>query len=253
MRGIAILFSAVALFATAAEVRFAPDCSLEVSRWRTANPDWLEGQCPLTLSVNGLQHERSGIVLLFGDLSAAQGSYRSTMLRSVNGGTTWEEVMSPALASSVVAISFADSETGFALVGWVVEGPGELWVHRTPDAGETWLLVAEISKPHTLDLPTRLECATPLRCTVMLECGLSRRRHLLATLDGGRTWRSRGSGRLNAAPARSAGWTAVPIIETDETLRIERRGLTPNPTVLLPRFFRRAPDGDFESCSLEMR
>ena len=249
MRTIAVLAAAViSTVALAANITLVPDCGLELSRWRTNHPEWLEGACPLTLSVRGIKNERSGVLLLFGDMETAGGSYRSTLLRSSDRGATWEEVMSPVVASSVVALSFVDDDTGYALVGWEVEGPGELWIHRTPDAGETWFPVAEIGKPHPLDLPIRFDCPTPNGCTLSLECANTGRSHHLATADGGRTWHSRGSKGRPARRPHLGGWVPLVVTEAGQSLLLHSSEGVDSPAVL-PRLFLRRPDGILERCT----
>jgi hypothetical protein len=111
----------------------------------------------------------------------------------------------PALpASSVLSVSFPSPESGHALVGWVVEGPGEMHLFRTDDGGSQWERLSEVPKPHGLDALHDFACTDGARCQVMLACPERGEAagHAVTTSDGGRTWTSRAA-RLRRSEGES--------------------------------------------------
>lgn len=186
------LFLLVLPVEPASAVEFLPESSA-VAEWRKQVSGSLDAPCPVSLSVTGAHAFDDHTLLIYGDAAGGPGAYRSFSLRTEDGGSRWVEVLSPAPASSVLSVSFHSAESGHALVGWVVEGPGELHLFRTDDGGSQWERVSEVPKPHGLDALHDFACTDSARCRVVLEC-LSRGEgagHAVATSDGGRTWTSR--------------------------------------------------------------
>ena len=176
-----------------AVLRWLPDAATDFDEWLETDPGAAEDPCPLRLEASGIHAFDDREVLLYGHLDTAPGAYRSFLLRSADGGASWSEVMPPLPGSSVLDVSFTSPARGRALVGWVVEGPGQLWVYGTENGGRSWTRLAEVAKPHNLDLPMSLTCLDAQRCRLTLECvnapeGYG---HVLESGDGGRRWRVR--------------------------------------------------------------
>src|SRR5262245_14454896 len=164
MLALALLF---ALAAEVAQARFLPDTSPEFAEWRRSWSESAEGSCPFTLSLGGAHAFSAEALVVFGEISGGgPGAYRSFLLRSTDGGHSWHETLTPVLASSVSDLSFVSEREGFALVGWVVEGPGTLRLYHTSDAAAHWTFVSAVPKPHNLDFPAGFACSTPRRCQV---------------------------------------------------------------------------------------
>ena len=72
------------------------------------------------------------------------GPYYSLLLRSSDGGKHWHEVMQPVPGSEVVEIALVEAGDGWALVGWISEGPGPASLYHTTDYGESWELLSNI-------------------------------------------------------------------------------------------------------------
>jgi hypothetical protein len=190
---------AALLVAVAAEVgraaRFLPDTSPEFAEWRGYVADSRETACPFTLSVGGAYAFDAERVVMFGEIrGGGPGAYRSFLLRSIDGGRTWQETLTPVLRSEVIEVSFVSEREGFALVGWVVEGPGTLRLYHTGDGAAKWNFVSEVPKPHNLDVPIAFACSSSRRCQLDLECVYSEGAgHAVTTSDGGHNWRARAS------------------------------------------------------------
>jgi len=133
------------------------------------------------------------IVFLLGNLSGSGASVRSLLLRSEDGGKHWKEVMTPLHGSDVIEVLFVNKHTGWALVAWTTEGPGELFLYGTEDSGRSWQKLSDIPKRHYSGQPIRIEffdekngqiemlydCASPPTDGFVV----------LNTSDGGITWR----------------------------------------------------------------
>jgi len=135
--------------------------------------------------IHGVDAERA---FVFGNIRVGGHVMRSVMLRTANGGLTWDEVLPPYDQSEVVEVDFVGC-TGFALVGWVEEGPGDLTLLGTQDCGERWELLSELPKSHWSGWPLAMEFQDPFNGAVTLEYTDDEAgRGVLRTQDGGRTW-----------------------------------------------------------------
>lgn len=183
--------------------------------------------CPLRLELDGVHAIDANTALVYGDIDEAS-AFRSVLLRSADGGHSWKEVMKPVTGSTVLALSFPTEAHGFAFVEWIVEGPGDLLLYGTGDAGSTWDRVSEVPRPHNLDEAISYGCSSPLRCTVTLQCEHGGG-HIAETLDGGRTWRvSRASrnvsSRASVSQDRAGDGTAWRLANSsDSAIRVSRR------------------------------
>src|SRR6185436_16101431 len=109
----------------------------------------------LTLDA-GIYALSKDIVFLFGSLYNAPGTQQSTILLSDDGGKHWIEVMDPQKGSSVLDFQMLDTGEGWALVMWVVEGPGAPILFHTKDFGKTWMKLSEVPKPEWNAYPANM-------------------------------------------------------------------------------------------------
>jgi photosystem II stability/assembly factor-like uncharacterized protein len=128
------------------------------------------------------------------------------LLRTTDGGRTWNRVPKPPDAGNAVSsVDFVDQRTGFATSPRRC-GAG---LYRTDDGGESWRGVVGSCIPGLRAFSVDFRGARH----GFLAGGSLRRRVLLETSDGGRTWRRRSSERsLDAEP-----WTRV---EFDRSNRV---------------------------------
>lgn len=116
----------------------------------------------------------------------------SVLLRTADGGRSWDEVMKRVDGSAVARMCFLENQA-WALVQWEVEDPGEIDLYHSTDAGRSWSRVAEIPRENRTGRPTQMRFRSALEGAVTLE-------YLdleswepsaivtLATVDGGKTW-----------------------------------------------------------------
>ena len=133
------------------------------------------------------------VAYLCGGLRTGPGTLRSVLLRTENGGKTWEEVMPPAPGSAVRCFQMLDNGDGWALTLWEVEGNGEVQVFHTPDYCKTWQEPIEIEKEWYDGYPATMEF-TDSKCGKVHmvyddDTPENARVAILSTEDGGKTWK----------------------------------------------------------------
>jgi len=152
------------------------------------------------LEVNGLCAIDKDVAFLFGGVRVAAGTMRSFLLQTSDGGKSWHESMPPVLGSQLVDVAFSDSQHGWALAQWAVEGPGAPQLFGSTDAGKTWRELTYIRRsqghpsPGDADYHLRMTFTSALNGEIELaEPAVSDDQDLdietLATDDGGVTWR----------------------------------------------------------------
>lgn len=161
--------------------------------------DWMNEYANATgvrLELSGIHAIDGRVAFVFGGLEAQPGTLRSVLLRTADGGETWQEVMTPVTASKVQFVAFANRELGWALAAWTVEGPGRVVLHGSDSSGRAWTQLADIPRSSTWSYPVSMTFDDPSNG----EIGLSHgdignpddppRVELLATTDGGYTWQT---------------------------------------------------------------
>ena len=141
-------------------------------------------------------------IFLYGDLRTAAASIGTFILRSDDAGRSWTETMSPVEGSTVDGIVFSGRQSGWALVMWTIEGPGDVSLYRSRDGGKSWKKVSEIPKRHHWGWPNGFTFSDDRNGTVGMFYGDAAGPEIeglwvLKTADGGRTWR--GTRKLSGA------------------------------------------------------
>jgi hypothetical protein len=140
-------------------------------------------------------------VFLYGDLRTAAASIGTFILRSEDAGRSWTETMDPVDGSTVSKIVFS-GRSGWALVMWTIEGPGDVSLYRSRDDGKSWKKVSDIPKPHYWGWPDGFTFSDDRNGMVRMFYGDPAGPKIeglwvLKTADGGRTWH--GTRKLSGA------------------------------------------------------
>jgi hypothetical protein len=118
----------------------------------------MEDSCSLTLFVSGLHAGGDRELLLFGEVSAAPGTYRSFLLRSEDEAASWTEVMPPLPGSSVHDLSFTSPRQDLSMTvapdgaSWQVVEPEDwetLQILRLPADESAWTLMASLPRHYS--------------------------------------------------------------------------------------------------------
>jgi hypothetical protein len=147
-----------------------------------------------TLSV-GIFAITKDIVFLFGGIGDPSGGQQSTLLRSEDGGRHWLEVVNPQKGSDVIDFQMLDTGEGWALIMWVVEGPGAPILFHTKDFGETWTQLSQVPKPEWYAYPVNMVFFDGQHGQMEMNVvgGLNDRLAFMTTFDGGLSWEETGS------------------------------------------------------------
>lgn len=131
------------------------------------------------------------IAFLHGGLFAPAGYYRSLLLRTEDGGQTWQETLLPEFGSSVLRLHFLEGGEGWALLAWMVEGPGTISLYHTENFGQTWEKVSVVPKCFHDGWPTLFEFYDEFNGLIHMACESAypnSRVGFFTTTDGGLTW-----------------------------------------------------------------
>lgn len=91
----------------------------------------------------------SNTAFLYGSFSGASATIQSVLLKTKDGGKTWEEVLEPLKGSQIVSLQLEDTKNGYLFADWTTESSGnKLFVYKTIDSGDTWQFVTALEKPH---------------------------------------------------------------------------------------------------------
>lgn len=188
IRTLTVLLLAIGIAGCAsAPLKFQRADSDEIVAWAQ---QWYAGE-KVYFEPNGLLRVGDKLYL-FGAFTTAAAAVRSFVLRSEDEGRTWTEVGHPVRGSEVLAMSFPDPTIGWALIGWVTEGPGEISTQRTGDGGLTWKRMPVVPKDHYSGWPVAFAFSDPAQGVLVLQYmddNPERMRPLYVTRDGGQTWK----------------------------------------------------------------
>jgi cell division septation protein DedD len=118
-------------------------------------------------------------------------AYQPLLLRTNDGGKSWAEVMQSEYGNSINSIQFVGKKTIFLTTMWVIEGPGEVNLFRSDDAGKTWRKVSKIPRDDFFCVSNYLHFSDANKGKIVYTC--SDDEYLVwETIDGGVKWKSKG-------------------------------------------------------------
>ena len=130
----------------------------------------------------------SGLIFLAGVFRSPSAVFRSVLLRSDNGGKSWQEVMQPGYGGSVFFLTF-NNDFGLAILAWNIEAVGSLQFFGTIDYGNNWEHLGEFEHIWGRPLGLKVEDELNWQITMLYETGFSDSRvAILRTKDGGSSW-----------------------------------------------------------------
>jgi cell division septation protein DedD len=118
-------------------------------------------------------------------------AYQPLVLHTSDGGKTWAETLQSEYGNSINSIQFVGKKTIFLTTMWVIEGPGEVNLFRSDDAGKTWNKVSKIPRNDFLCVSSYLHFTDANKGKIIYTCsddGYS----VWETTDGGAKWKSKG-------------------------------------------------------------
>ncbi|MFT3891579.1 MAG: hypothetical protein QM730_08105 [Anaerolineales bacterium] len=134
------------------------------------------------------------ITFLIGAIGSSSGNQQSVLLRSIDDGQHWQEVMSPQKGSDVIDFQILETGEGWALIMWTVEGPGTPILFHTTDYGATWRKLSEIPKQEWFSVPANMLFFDDKNGQMVIATmgGLNDNLSFITTFDGGLTWKEAG-------------------------------------------------------------
>src|SRR5262245_44681296 len=226
----------MALYATqgpAPQLYFRKIESKEAAEWASGSEAEKNGLqlSPCGKNIYPLDKET---VFFFGGLRTPAVSVRSFLLRSVDGGKTWRDVMAPVHGSDVWDLFFLDSSSGWALTLWTTEGPGEVTLYSSKDGGMRWRRVSNVPKRDHTGMPGALKFDDEKNGEI--EMLYENEVAVLRTKDGGRTWaesqtisldeyekRKRETDLSGQGVVQGKDGSQWRLLEKDEQVRVLRR------------------------------
>jgi hypothetical protein len=141
----------------------------------------------------------AGGVLVAGEEVTAAGVVRTWAQRSMDGGRTWSAALTPAVSQhTLVSLVAEPSGELRGLTQWGVEGPGDVYLMASDDAGASWRRRSVVPRPSPFAEATGQRWSSWSEGGVTFQWDDEERGCLQAewtTADGGATW---------AAPAAPA-------------------------------------------------
>lgn len=118
-------------------------------------------------------------------------AYQPLVLRTEDGGKSWNEVMASEYGNSINSLQFVGKKTIFLTTMWVIEGPGEVNLFRSDDAGKTWRKVSKIPRNDFLCVSSYLNFSDANKGKIIYTCS-DEGYWVWETTDGGVKWKSKG-------------------------------------------------------------
>ena len=98
----------------------------------------------LSLWLTAIHGQTEHTAFLLGSYQLGQATYRSVLLRTTDGGGTWEEADQGISEATLFGIDFVDSERGFAYGQLTTGDPQPPFFLRSDDGGLSWTRVGHI-------------------------------------------------------------------------------------------------------------
>lgn len=118
-------------------------------------------------------------------------AYQPLVLRTGDSGKSWAEVIPTEYGNSINYIQFIDKKTIFLTTMWVIEGPGEVNLFRSDDAGKTWRKVSKIPRNDFICVSNYLHFSDQNKGKIVYSCS-DDDYWVWETSDGGVKWKSKG-------------------------------------------------------------
>ncbi len=199
----------------------------------------------VTLRLTGIRAVNDQVLFLYGGLVTAPGTLRSVLLRSADGGQRWKEAMQPEAGSEVTELVFLEGDLGWAVVQWMVGGPGPANLYHSRDNGATWRRVGGLPlrglSGHSLAAGLQFIDAERGWIRILSLADLACCRY--DTLDGGLTWGQTGDcqpeqGCRVETPSETSvekfSWKYA-VSQAEAVIVISRRALPDGPWVDISR------------------
>ena len=98
----------------------------------------------LSLWLTAIHGQTVDTAFLVGSYQLGQATYRSVLLRTTDGGSTWEEVGQGISEATLFGINFVDSKRGFIYGQLTTGDPEPPFILHSDDGGASWIRVGGI-------------------------------------------------------------------------------------------------------------
>jgi hypothetical protein len=165
------------------------DFTLSTTAFKTSNPYELDyfARHGVPIELKGIYALDRNTAFIFGAFSEGGEGYRSVILKTINGGDKWYEVMQPSRRCVVNHLIMLEDGKGWATVADVSEGVMGTSLWTTDDYGESWEKGDYITGLNTYILGIRFIDDQSGQIWVLQEKGMpDDGGYLYNTRDGGR-------------------------------------------------------------------
>jgi len=140
----------------------------------------------VALRIEGIYGFDKETVFLYGALGS-----RSLLLRSADGGMTWQETMDPVYGSSVLHMTFLEDGQGWTVSAWMIEGTFNPTIYHSPDYGLTWAEIGTIPSDRIVPYGIRFfgKKHGQMKIANVFANPYTDRLAILTTNDGGHSWK----------------------------------------------------------------
>jgi hypothetical protein len=150
--------------------------------WNGLNNDYASIFLPRIYAID------KNTVFVFFAIEGYDSGYRTLILRSEDGGISWQEVMTPLLRSAIFHINFINNKVGWALAITGTEGPGDFTLYKSFDGGKSWGKVTIIQN-RSMEGTIGMSFTNELKGEIILgRSAITPKSIVLRTSDGGLNW-----------------------------------------------------------------